>query len=102
MKQIDELLHETYTEKLNLTQLSSTLNIHPMHLSRDFCKYFQCNLGDYVRKLKINKSLSILPTNEKSLTEIALECGFADQSHFIRCFKENMGLTPLKYRKILE
>ncbi|AZA51918.1 AraC family transcriptional regulator [Chryseobacterium sp. G0201] len=102
VKQIDELLHETYTEKLNLKGLSNTLNIHPIHLSRDFNKYFQCNLGDYVRKLKINKSLSILPTNEKSLTEIALECGFADQSHFIRCFKENMGVTPLKYRKILE
>jgi len=102
VKQIDELLHESLNEKLNLTKLSQIANIHPMHLSRDFHKYFHCNLGDYIRKLKICKSLSILPTNEKSLTEIALECGFADQSHFIRCFKENTGITPLKYRKILE
>lgn len=102
VKQINELLHETCTDKLNLTEIAQTLNIHPTHLSRDFHKYFHSNLGDYVRKLKINKSLSILTTNEKSLTEIALECGFADQSHFIRCFKENMGVTPLKYRKILK
>lgn len=102
VKQINELLHESCNEKLNLAELAQTINIHPTHLSRDFHKYFHCNLGDYVRKLKINKSLSIITSNEKSLTEIALECGFADQSHFIRCFKESMGLTPLKYRKILK
>ncbi|MDC8105164.1 AraC family transcriptional regulator [Chryseobacterium sp. B21-037] len=30
------------------------------------------------------------------LTDIALECGFSDQSHFIRCLRENMGVTPVK------
>ncbi|MCS3531431.1 AraC family transcriptional regulator [Chryseobacterium sp. JUb7] len=101
VKQIDEILHETSTEKLNLTGLSKTLNIHPMHLSRDFQKYFQCNLGEYLRKLKVEKSLKLLNEYE-SLSEVALESGFSDQSHFIRCFKENIGITPLKYRKILK
>ncbi|WEK71791.1 MAG: AraC family transcriptional regulator [Candidatus Chryseobacterium colombiense] len=31
-----------------------------------------------------------------------MECGFSDQSHFIRCFKENIGITPLKYQKLLK
>lgn len=100
VKQIDELLHENFMDKLNLTELSHTLNIHPVHLSRDFQKYFHCNLGEYIRKLKINRSLLLLHNNE-SLTDIALECGFADQSHFIRSFKENIGITPLKYRKMM-
>ncbi|WP_175623003.1 AraC family transcriptional regulator [Chryseobacterium schmidteae] len=101
VKQIDEILHENSTEKLSLEELSHTLNIHPIHLSRDFHKYFHCNLGEYLRKLKVEKSLKLL--NEYgSLSEVALECGFSDQSHFIRCFKENIGITPLKYRKILK
>jgi AraC-like DNA-binding protein len=58
-------------------------------------------LGEYIRKLKIEKSLIFLHKND-SLSEIAFDCGFADQSHFIRCFKENIGITPLKYRKILK
>jgi len=33
---------------------------------------------------------------------VALECGFSDQSHFIRCFKENIGITPLKYKNLLK
>lgn len=99
--QIDEILHENFTEKLNLIELSTILNIHPMHLSRDFHKYFHCNLGEYIRKLRIEKSLILLNQNN-SLSEVALACGFADQSHFNRCFKENIGITPLKFRNILK
>lgn len=101
VKQIKEILHESFAEKLCLNELSQTLNIHPIHLSRDFQKHFQCNLGEYVRKLKVEKSLAILNTYE-SLSEVALECGFSDQSHFIRCFKKNIGITPLKYKQILK
>ncbi|AZA77716.1 AraC family transcriptional regulator [Chryseobacterium sp. G0186] len=98
--QVNEILHENFTEKLSLTELSTAVNVHPIHLSRDFQKYFHCNLGEYIRKLKLNKSLELL-IKSNSLTEIALECGFADQSHFIRCFKENIGITPLKYKNLL-
>lgn len=101
VKQIDEILHENSTEKLSLEELSHTLNIHPIHLSRDFHKYFHCNLGEYLRKLKVEKSLKLLNEYE-SLSEVALECGFSDQSHFIRCFKENIGITPLKYKNLLK
>lgn len=101
VKQIKEVLHESFSEKLNLKGLSQTLNIHPIHLSRDFQKHFQCNLGEYIRKLKVEKSLTILNKYE-SLSEVALECGFSDQSHFIRCFKKNIGITPLKYKQILK
>ncbi|MFY1047392.1 helix-turn-helix domain-containing protein [Chryseobacterium sp. GP-SGM7] len=101
VKQIDEILHESFTEKLSLNELSQNLNIHPIHLSRDFQKYFHCNLGEYIRKLKVEKSLTML-NHYESLSEVALECGFSDQSHFIRCFKKNVGITPLKYKQILK
>jgi AraC family transcriptional regulator len=98
---IREILHETFSEKLTLTDLSNNLDIHPAHLSRDFPKYFQCSLGHYIRKLKIQKSLSLLPGKNISLSDITFECGFADQSHFNRCFKDLMGVTPFTYKKLL-
>ncbi|QBJ86441.1 AraC family transcriptional regulator [Chryseobacterium gleum] len=101
VNQINEILHENAAENLTLTGISDTLNIHPVHLSRDFHKYFHCNLGEYIRKIKVNKSIKLLHS-PSSLTDIALECGFSDQSHFIRCFKENLGITPLKYRNLLK
>lgn len=101
VRKIDEILHENFTQKLSLTELSRTLDVHPVHLSRDFQKHFQCTLGVYVRQLKINKSLTLLNT-PSSLAEVALECGFADQSHFIRSFREYTGITPLQYKTLLK
>lgn len=101
VKSIRELLRDEPFDQLTLEHLSATLNIHPVHLSRDFSKYFKCNLGEYIRKLKIEKSLSLLNDKTQSLTEIAYACGFYDQSHFIRCFKTINGMSPMKYRKFI-
>lgn len=101
VKKVDEILHENFAETLNLRQLSIELNLHPVYLSRKFSKFFGCNLGDYVRKIRVEKSLQMLRFQETSLTEISFECGFADQSHFIRCFREFVGISPKEYRNLL-
>lgn len=98
---IKEILFYDFSENLSLDYLSKTLDIHPVHLSRDFSKYFNCNLGEYLRKLKIEKSYALLPDKQLSLTEIAYGCGFSDQSHFNRCFKSVSGMSPKKFRKII-
>lgn len=95
-----EILHDQFAEKQSLIELSHSLGIHPVHLSRDFPKYFRCSLGDYLRKLRIEKSLSLLTDKKYSLTQVSFECGFSDQSHFTRCFKEIIGINPLAYRKL--
>ncbi|MFD1602825.1 helix-turn-helix domain-containing protein [Flavobacterium artemisiae] len=100
-KTLKEILHENIADDLSLLQLSGILNIHPVHLSRYFPKYFGCTLGEYNRKLKVEKSLALLIDKDKSMAEIAYETNFSDQSHYIRCFKEQMGQTPLQYRKLL-
>jgi AraC family transcriptional regulator len=97
---IKDLLNDS-SEELTLTQIAKILNIHPVHLSRNFTKYFNCNLGDYLRTIKIQKVLSLLPNQDLSITQIAFQCNFADQSHFIRSFKALHNITPLHYRKLL-
>lgn len=101
VKKVGEILHENFAEPLNLQQLSNELNLHPVYLSRKFPKFFGCNLGDYVRKIRVQKSLQMLRQHNFSLTEISFECGFSDQSHFIRCFREFIGISPKEYRKLL-
>jgi AraC-like DNA-binding protein len=99
--EISEILNDQFTDTLTLEYLSKTLNIHPVHLSRDFSKYFHASFGEYIRKLKVEKSLRLISQKKLNLTSIALDCGFADQSHFTRCFKEINGINPSEYRKIL-
>lgn len=101
VKKIDEILHENFDQTLTLQYLANELNIHWAHLSRDFPKYFYCNFSEYVRKIRLEKSLNLLRNQRLSLTEISLICGFSDQSHFIRCFKDTNGITPKKFRQII-
>jgi len=101
VKKINEILNDQFADKLTLHYLAKTAGIHPVHLSRDFPKYFNCSFGAYIRKLKVEKSLSLIADKNKDLTQIAFDCGFSDQSHFIRCFKHINGLNPSQYRKIL-
>jgi AraC-like DNA-binding protein len=95
------ILHDRYADKLTLEDLSNELSIHPVHLCRDFSKYFHCTLGDYIRKLRVENALILLRNKGRSLTDIALECGFSDQSHFIRCFKALNKTAPSHFRKPL-
>jgi AraC family transcriptional regulator len=97
---IDQILHDQLSENLTLDELAKACNIHPVNLSKGFSRYFHCTLGEYIRKLKVEKALSLMSQN-LSLTEISYQCGFYDQSHFIRCFKDLNGINPLQHRKLL-
>lgn len=101
VKRLKEILHDNFSETLSVEVLSAELSIHPFHLSRDFRKYFHCTFSEYLRKVRVEKALSLLPNENLSLTDIAFECGFADQSHFLRCFKEINQAKPSAYRKLL-
>lgn len=87
---------------LSLKEVSQSLNVHPTYLSREFSKYFNdLTFGDYIRKLRIEKSIQLLKESKHSLSEIAYLTGFSDQSHFNRIFKKVTGKNPSEYRKSL-
>jgi AraC family transcriptional regulator len=98
VEKVKAMLHDADTDGLTLQQLSRETGIHPVHLSKEFPKYFHAGFGEYIRTRKIEKAATLLTSNELSLSGIAYQCGFADQSHFTRCFKAVHGITPLQYR----
>lgn len=101
-KTLREMIQDQLDTNLNLSlqQASDELEINPAYLSREFSKYFDnLSFGEYMRKLRIEKSLQLMENNSYSLTEIAYLTGFSDQSHFNRTFKKQMGYSPMDYRK---
>lgn len=97
---LKELLHEDQSD-LNLKYLSEQLDVHPVHISRAVPKYLSTSLGEYMRLLKIKKSIPFLLDSDYSLTKIAYQSGFSDQSHFNRVFKSYFNLSPRQYKKNL-
>jgi AraC family transcriptional regulator len=98
----EQLLRSRADQPISLTELSVATGIHPSHLSREFSRYFNCNIGEYLRRLRIEKALTMIPDRQKSLTSIGYDCGFYDQGHFTKVFRQLTGLTPSAYRKVLQ
>jgi AraC family transcriptional regulator len=97
---VREYLHDNWTGKISLTELAEVTDVHPVTISHYFPKYFSSTLGSYMRKLKVEKALAMLNTADASLTSIAYACGFFDQSHFTRTFKQLTGFLPAQYQKL--
>lgn len=101
-KKVREILRNGGNENITLQHLSDETGLHPVYLSSEFSTYFGVNFSEYVRRIKVEKARALLLQTTHSITEISYLCGFADQSHFIRNFKEVFGTTPLKFRKALK
>jgi AraC family transcriptional regulator len=102
VNRLKDLLYLKCSEQLTLASVASELNIHPVYLCQQFPFFFKCHFEEYIRLLRIEKAMRVMLTcKETNLTGIAYECGFADQSHFTRSFKEVVGVTPLRFRKYI-
>jgi AraC family transcriptional regulator len=97
---VAEVLHDRWNENVSLTELSNELKLHPVTISKSFPKHFHCTLGEYSRRIKVDKAISLINHSNRSLTEIAVECGFFDQSHFIKTFKDVTAFTPKEYKRL--
>lgn len=99
VKTARELLNDNWDKKVTLMELSAACGIHPVTVSKYFPAYFLCTIGEYSRMLKIRHSVSMIRRKRMRLSEVALECGFSDQSHFIRNFRLYTGILPSQWEK---
>ncbi len=100
LNRVKEKLNDCVEENIDLKELSKVADVHPVHLSRSFKNFFNCTPGEYLRKIRIEKSISLLRNRNIPLAEISFKCGFSDQSHFTRIFRKFTGITPKEYRRI--
>ena len=97
---VKEILHAHFSESLSLTDIAETVDVHPVHLAREFRRFYGCTLGEYLRGLRIQFACCKLSTSAMPLVEIALAAGFSHQAHFSRLFKHHIGMTPTEFRSL--
>jgi len=97
---VHELLNDRWNETISLKALSQAAGVNAITISKHFPTYFACTLGSYLRKLRVERSLSMIKNEGTPLTQAAYACNFSDQSHFIRNFRAYTSLSPKQYQKL--
>ncbi len=96
---VRRIVEENFKRRLRLEHLSSISHRHYVHVAQAFKARYGLTIGEYQRALRLEFARNKLFEGGTSLSDIALECGFADQSHFSKAFKMAFGVTPLEYRR---
>ncbi|MFA6546554.1 MAG: AraC family transcriptional regulator [Limisphaerales bacterium] len=92
-------IRDRYREQLPNRKLAALAGLSLRGFERKFRQNFQVTPQQYLRKLRIRMACRALVFTEQPLAEVAVECGFADQSHFNHEFRRQMGRTPRAYRE---
>lgn len=100
-RRVKERLCEGFREPLRMSCLAKEAGVHPVHLARVFRKFEKQTPGEYQQRLQVRAACKRLCNPEWSLAAIAVECGFADQSHMTRIFRRMLGITPARFRRKL-
>jgi AraC family transcriptional activator of pyochelin receptor len=82
----------------SLDDLAEAVGMSRFQLSRTFHKVVGMSIRDYVRDLRLKRACALLTTARHSITNIALQCGFYDSSHFAKAFRRRFGITPSEFR----
>jgi AraC family transcriptional regulator len=99
MDRVVELLREEFRENISLDRLATEAGVNPIRLSKTFRRSHGRTIGEFVQELRVRAACTQLADPDVSLADIALACGFSDQSHLTRIFKRMMGTTPGAFRQ---
>jgi AraC-like DNA-binding protein len=82
----------------SLGELARALGCSPFHLSRTFHRTAGSSLRAYVGRLRARRAADRLAAGVRDLTQLALELGYADHSHFTNAFRHEWGVPPSRFR----
>lgn len=98
LRRVRDYLHDDPCREVTLEALAVVAGRHPVHLARSFRQFHHCTVGDYVRRLRVDRAARLLRTTRRPLIDIALDCGFAGAAQFSRSFRAVHGTTPSAWR----
>lgn len=99
MNKVILYIQEHFEQQIEVKILAEMVNLSLSQFERNFKKLFNMTPLKFINKVRIDNSCEMLISSNATLSEIALDCGFYDHSYFTKIFKNQMGLTPIQYRK---
>lgn len=97
---VTDYLHTNYKRKVTVDELCSLVGVNRNELSRQFKFYSGKTMMTYLLDCRLEHAADALLLTDRTLLDIAQDCGFNSETYFIRMFKRRFGMTPTQYRKI--
>lgn len=85
-------------EGVSIKEFCAKNGMNPAYLGHLFKKETGLFFNDYLLQCRIDRSVVMLRNPNRKIKEIAQEIGFASTSYYVKCFRENKGVSPAKYR----
>lgn len=99
IKMMITFMGEHYNDKLTVSQIADCVPVSERECYRLFQNCLNITPTDFLISLRLRKAQDLLASTQKSIVEIALECGFCSSSYFGKVFREEYQIPPGEYRK---
>jgi AraC-like DNA-binding protein len=97
-KLIVDYIDKKFDQPISLGTMADELALSPSYLSVMIKNHLGVGFVEYVSRLRIQKAVSLLEDDRKTVQQIAEECGYDTVHTFIRQFKKTHGIPPNEYR----
>jgi AraC-like DNA-binding protein len=91
-------IHDHFEEPLRLPALAEMAGLSVYQFDQRIRALFHVTAGQYLVKVRIDAACKCLSGSTEPIAQVALACGYSDQSAFSRQFKQAVGISPLAYR----
>jgi AraC family L-rhamnose operon transcriptional activator RhaR/AraC family L-rhamnose operon regulatory protein RhaS len=88
-----------FSEKITLDDLAKKAQFSKRHFQRIFQECMGCSPIDHLLNIRIQKAADLLRHSDRTITDIAFDCGFTDSNYFTRQFRKTTEHSPSEYRK---
>lgn len=99
MAAVVDLMLARHAEPLGIEMLADQAGLNVAQFERRMKKIFRLSPSQYLTKLRIDAAARLLQASDRRISDIALDCGFCDQSALTKQFRALTGLTPLAFRR---
>jgi two-component system response regulator YesN len=98
VQKVLRLIKEDLSRRLTPGEIARAVNLSPAHLRYLFKAETGMSIMQYQKALRMDEARRLLESTFLSGKEIMSRIGITDESHFVRDFKQNYGITPAQYR----
>jgi len=99
MRKVTSHIETNLDTSIRSGDLAALLRLTPCHFSRAFRNSFGHSPLEYVIRRRMERAQGLMLSTDAPLSQIALECGLADQAHFSRLFRRIVGESPRAWRR---